>query len=920
MSMKAANDERPGRWGFFVSLSIIAVLYLVRIVWTREIVDRWPLAQTERANIIQQVCRNDFQTRAQTLLKYAVSIAEDSVLFQHLFQTDPSSVQQAFEELGGLRHSDNLTYEITDAQGAILCWSGKSADASYEDELETARGDTIVSLSERGLYTYLSVGLCAARSRAYVVVSHPLVVNYPISTRFLRSTNFTDNLKALLKTDFRLIPGSEQSSGKNTEVQSVTLQDFRGSPIGSILFTKPQQDALAQEMNFNLDRWTGLFIGLATLSLGWVALIRSRKLARRWQTVLASILAIWSVRFIWIAAEFPARIIPGDLFDPSMYSSSFLFGAASSLGETLISVFCLMVSLLVCFSAQLKVFRQRGSELRTPFRDSITAKSFGIVAVLVAILWSTRAFGAAIRSFVVDSTIAFHDPLTTLPSWPAFGMQVDILLLGISFILLVMMFSIPAAFLVQSISHRNRNTGFYLPPLLFLLSFLGFQWFNSEPILPWYLSLIVLLGSYGVADNFKRLELYDPKERIFSWKIATILILSASVFSLLVTDREIHIKEREQVRTYAKRLLQPLDSWISFVLNDGLRAIVGSYHAQPLADSLPSEDSGNLAFLFWTKTLMSQEGYNSAVVVYNDRNKEVSRFSVGLSSYEQREILTKAFDNEEESVVALDRTGPLGTSKSYALWSTIRNDQGKLIESVALLLSASERSIFGGEENETFLSSRSHELQNVYRPVAVSIFENGRLAATTHEELSVEHNVPQFVLARFNGGQELTFWTDESIGNKSYESLFARDADAPGKIVEVSLESIDYRWHIFDFLKLLSAAFLALTLLALVRGLLSLRSRHRFATTFRTKLLVSFLILGFGPLILLSYYNREFADQSLDEAVKKTLSRDLDIVSQRILSSAADEEDYFKGINNDFAESVSSDVGVDFTVYHRTEV
>jgi signal transduction histidine kinase len=293
---------------------------------------------------------------------------------------------------------------------------------------------------------------------------------------------------------------------------------------------------------------------------------------------------------------------------------------------------------------------------------------------------------------------------------------------------------------------------------------------------------------------------------------------------------------------------------------------------------------------------------------------------VGLTTYEQREVLAKVFDNEEESIATLDRTSPLGASKSYGLWNMIRNDQGKLLGSVALLLSASAKSMFGGDENETVLSSRNSILQNVYRPTTVSIFEKGKLAATTHEELAYENDVPHAIAEKFSSREANAVWMEEDIGGKAYESLFARDPAAPGKIIEVSLESIDYRWHIFDFLKLLSAALAVSAILALVRGFISLRAKQRFTLTFRTKLLVSFLVLGFVPLFLLTYYNREFAAQSLEDEMKKTLMRDLDIISQRILGSVSDEEDYGNGINNDFAESVSSDLGIDFTVYRRTEV
>ena len=920
MKIHVRNDERPALWGFFVCLTIIGIISLVRGMWTQYIVDHWTQVQADRVEQIQKACNRDFQTRASGLLTLASSIAEDSTLFQNLFQTDPLSVQSAFQDLRGMRHSDNLTYEITDARGAILCWSGKSVDSTYEDVLQTANSDTIVTLSQRGLYTYLSVGLSVARKRAYVFVSHPLVVNYPISSRFVRSTNFTDNLRTLVKADFRLSTKSESSPKENGDYQIAVLSDLGGIPVGTIIFEKPRQDAIIQEMNVDLDKWMGVCIGLASLCFGWAVHLTTRRMARRWFRALIVVVVLWALRFVWIGADFPSHIIGGDLFNPSFYSSPFLFGAVGSLGEVLISVTFFALTVVLCFGAVYESFDEQRRWFSWLIGTNFAVRSLAIAVSLVALLWITRGFGAAIRSFVVDSTIAFHDPLTAVPSLAVFVMQLNILLLGMSFVAVALLISFFVARIADSFSQAPKNVTRFLLPALFFLTFVSFQLLNPEPIVPWYVSLVIVLGGYALATRLGKLQFDQLRNRAVSWRGVTSLVLVASMVSLVITDQQIHSKEREQVQAYAQELLQPLDSWISFVLTDGLRSIVSSYHQQPLTSALPNVNNGNLAFLFWTRTLMSREGYNSAVVVYDDHNKEISSFSVGLSSFDQREVLSKIFENEEESVVVLDRANPLSASKNYGLWSTIRSDQGKLLGSVALLLSASEKSVFGGDDNETLLSSPNSILQNVYRPTTVSVFENGKLSATTHEELALESDVPSAASQRFAAGQVNSFWMQETIEGKNYESFFARDPAIPSKVVEVSLESIDYRWHIFDFLKLLTAALAAVVLLTLFYGLSSLRLQRKLAFAFRTKLLVSFLALGFVPLILLSYYNREFAAQNLDEAMKKTLVRNLDMTSQRILTSVADEEDYLKGINNDFAETVASDLGIDFTVYHRTEM
>lgn len=907
-------------WGFFVCIIVIGLISVFRLVWTQHIADHWSDVQAEREAEIDAVCRGEFGTRAHGLLQIAVSIADDTTLFQNLFHNDPVAVRSAFDMLNGKRTSTNLTFDITDARGAILCWAGKSVDTSYEDELLATPSDTLVSLSQSGLYTYLTVGVSAARKRAYVFVSRPLVVNYPISNRFVRHISFTDDLASMVKTDFRLTTKTEAPPLDSGDLRLIVLTNFSGIPVGRILYTKPQLDAVQQEFNVELDRWLGIFVGLATIGLGWAAIVRIGGIKKKWLKLCALIVGLWGVRFLWIAAEFPARIIGGDLFNPSIYSSPFAFGVASSLGETLITMMIFVVTSALCIRALYVRLVNKPDVFSSVVGSAGTVRSGLILILTVAVLWCTRGYGAAIRSFVMDSMLAYHDPLTTLPSTMVFIMQLNILMLSVCFVAVVLLLSSFIARISDTFMQSDRKVGQLVSPVLLFVAVVGFQAFSFQPIVPWYYSLIILLGGLGVAERVNTSGYAAAYERVVSWKGLIVLIVASSIVSLAITDDQIHKKEREQVQSYAEELLRPLDSWISFVLTDGLRSIGNSIQDEHLARGFGGDSEQNLAFSFWTKTLMSREGYNSAVVVYDDQNKEISRFSVGLNAYEQREVLSKVFENEEESVVVLDRTGPTGASKSYGLWSTIRNEQGVFIGSIALVLSASERSMFGGEENEALRSGQSTILQNVYRPTTVSIFENGRLAATTHEELAAENTVPQVVVDAFSASRESFFWLNETIEGQPYESLFARNPSARGKIVEVRLQSIDYRWHIFNFVKLLSAT---LSLLAFVMLLLvanSVRTQKTVRFTFRSKLLVSFLVLGFVPLVLLSYYNRKFTAETFSEEMKKTLARDLDLISQRILSAVTDEADYQKGINNDFAESISSDLGVDFTVYRRSRV
>ncbi len=88
-----------------------------------------------------------------------------------------------------------------------------------------------------------------------------------------------------------------------------------------------------------------------------------------------------------------------------------------------------------------------------------------------------------------------------------------------------------------------------------------------------------------------------------------------------------------------------------------------------------STSSVDLAFKLWAQTLISKEGYNSALVVYDPFGKELSRFSVGLTSFEQMELLTELFHKEEEGLLVVDKKAAGGSVKYYGEWGYVVLDR-----------------------------------------------------------------------------------------------------------------------------------------------------------------------------------------------------------------------------------------------------
>jgi len=910
------TNDRPGLWGFFVCVAVIVIIGLVRVYWTQEVATHWSDKLAKKEIVIESVVQKEFDTRMADLLSVAVSVSGDSVFFNDLLNSNPAAVRSAFQTLEQKKLEEDVTCEITDPRGGVLCWTGKSLGLNFDELLQSSPRDTLVAVTQSGLYTVLTVGIPVRSKRLYTLASKPLEMNYPISNRFVRRSSFTEELSLKVKTDIRFVSSTGELADTKGDSRFMPLKDFGGNVVGGLRYGRPQQEAVVQEINLDLEKLLGLAVGAGSLFFGWIVVVRLKWFSSRALRTCVGIGTLWFIRYAWLLFDFPARIIGGELFNPYAYSSPSAIGLTSSIGETLISlvVFFLTVALLV----RVTILWMEKLTLAAPVNRWLL-----IVAVVVAttcMLLFIRAYGASIRSFVVDSTLDYHDPLTTLPSLMVLVMQLNILMLSV--VLLGILYTV-AACVMKLASHTKPWEGIagrlVLPGLL-ALTFVLFQSLNAEPIVSWYYSLSLVLASFWVAVASRARSYESLGDWALSWKGSATVLTAAGLIALVIVDSQIHKKEREQFQSYAQQLLRPFDSWTSFVLTDGLRSIVSSLSEQSESTNLADDRQGNLAFSFWAKTLLSREGYNSAVVVYDDRAKEASRFSVGLSAFEQREILSKVFEYDEERVVTLDRPGAKGSGRSYGLWSTIRNDQGKMIGSVALVLSASERNLFRGEESEALRSANRSAVENLYRTASVSVFSDGILTGTTDEESVRDRTLSGNVSRKFSQTGDRSFWTEKSMNGKTYDVLYVTDGAPHGRIVEIGLERIGYQWKMFNGLKLLSCTLLVLCALMFVRAWDSYRKGGMFVLPFRAKLLVSFLALGFLPLILLGYYNRIYTAERLDQDLRKSLVKELDLISQRILNTIADEDDFLQGVNNDFAEAVSSDLGVDFAVFRRSEI
>jgi len=907
------RGSRPILWGFFVCVIGAFALSGVHSLLQKSVGTDWSKKQQLAESKVHTEITKAFDEKVQDLLRLANEIRRDEVLFAQLRSNSEKGAADAFERLERKRRIPEFTLDIADSRGTTVTWAGKSITNDYASFLPPSPQDSFAVILQTGLHTYLTVGVFTDKKDFIVMASRPLELQYPISNRFATHVSFSEELTSNLRTEAWLALNTTSQIHSHKKTHYVLLKDFAGKTIGYVFYVPATLEGELQALESIFSPWKGFFIacGLGFFGLWcWLRFLPSSRNLIRFFLMSA---IIWGLRIGWRALDFPSSLIGGWLFDSSLYASPFPFSLTSSIGELFLTVLSLLLNFIgLWFMMERTVSRpprlSRTSVLKTLLLGLL-------VVFMMLFLWSVRGYSEAIRTFVFDSTLKYHDPAVTVPELPIVLMHVNTMLLSMSMI--VASFCLVRGF--RSIGKRvlpSLKSWWILLAGVFSLCLVIFIWIDWPIQYPVVLPMLVFSAGFIFTLWRDKADIAPETTSTMIWRGFPLLILLSFVVAVPILDAKLHEKERRQVELYADNLLRPADSWISYILSEGLKTVSTGF-PQRIYD--PVGKSGTaLAFSMWAQTLLSREGYNSGLIVYDELGKETGRFTVGMTSFEQREILTKLFENEEEVVQVVDRPAGPGYGKIYGIWSTLRDVNNELIGSVALMVATSQHSFFRGETPEPLQWIQSSTFETTIREVAISEFENAVLTSSGINEWYKGMPLPQRVRDQFR--QNRFVWDRENIGPKKYEILYAANQQQSDRVLAVALETLDLRWHIFNFVKIFFVYAGALLLVMLIRAFVNWKRNKGIAIGFREKLVTAFGVLGLLPLFLLGYYNREVATVRVEQNLRRTLSRDLELMGQRIVGSLQDEGDFERGISNDFCEGLASELGVDFAVFRTSQL
>jgi two-component system, NtrC family, nitrogen regulation sensor histidine kinase NtrY len=579
-------------------------------------------------------------------------------------------------------------------------------------------------------------------------------------------------------------------------------------------------------------------------------------------------------RIILFYIGFPSNFIDGALTDPSYFSSAFGGGIVKSPVEFFISNLLVLIISIQGFrylSGYLEF------KLNRPAKEKLSVSLLIMIPVSIMFFLTMRGLTAALKSVIFDSTLRYFKEPNIIPNLPAFAMNVNILMLGLSSVIFLLCFLFIIIPFFYSSNRRILNLRFLSVYVFFQIVGIIFLIVQREPLLTPVLSLIFVTLIFILLYYTAFVKINSVYNFVYSTLIASIIAITLLNFFNLKL-------EKESLKTTALEMNRPNDNLFRFLINETLsHAKQNAQIKNTLANINTNYDAA--AFIIWANSSLQKESINSSIDILNNKGDLLGSFSVGLETPDFSELnlssIKKDFDSSghKEQPYISEYNNFNGENSNVLIgFIPFANDSIRL-GYISIAVELNEEDFINNNIPE-FLESKKNYLNNVIDVNQLKIFEfSGRKLTKVFGDIypSTEEVEPIFNVKfrKYNDA-----WLNLSLSGETYFTYILKtDLNGEPKITAVALREKDISWNLFNFFKIFILHSLIIIFLFFVLFLANIRS---FKYSFRIQLLIAFLSISILPVIILAVYNRQVVEKRSESAVFEELSERSDYIVNQV--------------------------------------
>jgi signal transduction histidine kinase len=897
----------------FLVLGILVLSQAVRLVWVAYLERGWENFQAEKAQADIAIAVQEFGNLQRSARRVAVDVGQQPDVLDYL-RGRRNDRRALFAAVARATDAHECGVEVYDMDGELAAWGGSSGP-SIRREVHIALDGQMTSVVVR---TPVASQLLVAspvrtdgKITGVVVVRQTVELDYPLSNRFMSFVGLNDRLGNQLGTTVEFNFLGDTTGRKDGRWLAAPLYGIDNSRLGIVSILRPARSAVIEHLESGFAAFDTTL--LVVLCLAGLLPIARWLLQRRTQPAgaIGLIAALWSVRYLMVWVGFPGRLISQSIFDPSLFASEFGGGLARSAGDLFVTAVTLSLSLW-CLAPVTRV-RQRKDQRSSGIVGFLWHTVVAIVMTFF-LFWLLRGLGAVVRSALYDSTLGYGDPGIIVPS---FAMSVMILSLGM---LCVGMLAVG----VRTTEHLLARLGSGRPGVIRVIILYGtaavlFGILQDEPLMstPYRLMCATCFIAATLFDRVSRPGAARPR-------IGTTVTLygALSLFILVpVLQRNIEEHARSRVEAFAVEFLRPVDGWLKFVVEDGLRQLKDASLSQTDARTVSPTTLKDVPLGAWAKSTACREGYSALFSVLDSVGGEVGEFTIG-SQTSLVSPFADALPLDSTGMVRIKSIGDgISAVRVYGGTTLLRDPSGHPSGYVRVVIAAGEQQLFRGDNPAVLRRSAGEPIESFYRPITLSEYRDGLLVRTTNTAVPYTHTLSDDIRATLNRPESPTVWSSETIGEATYECYSIRRGSDSHDVIVLSMERQPLLLTMVGLVKVPLVFIVAALLGGGVLAVVAWTRGRRYLFTFRDRLLTAMLLTAFVPLGALMFYSQYAVHHRVIEALSRRLEEETASIAQEIagIGEYADVSSDLT-LRPDRVELIASNAGTDFNVYVGNEL
>lgn len=879
---------------YFAIVFFILILVLVIGILTPVFIDsknqNWEEQLIEKNHEIENLVYDLFNEKESKLLDAKTSLKSG---LAHTL----SDKKYAYGELISLVNSErfvNYSVEIIAPNGKIIAWNELIA-IEQNDIFPLNFPLNEVHFYSSGLITYLSVidTVSIKNDIFYLAVSQPFEKHYTLHNKYFSSLSFKEELTKKFNTRFEVLYTPYAQFSKDGRNYSFALLNNYHNKIGMVNFFKPSHNSSVAKIRETAAKYQSVLVVLVLMFLAFGFKGDYKKIKSRFVKLFLLIAYLVAVRLLLFWLGFPTNFISGPVVDPAYFASIFAGGVVKSPLELLVTNIFLVI--IGFFTVQYVVdYLNNSKSGRFRFFKVIVTPVFGIL-----FFYMIRGLSASIKSVIYDSSIRYFKEPTLIPNLPSLVMNLNSLIMTLAILLTMIAFILLIGKFLNLLGRGKFNLRLAL--LFIIIQAAGYIFFQlqKEPLITHLMIFLIILFVFVLVYQF----LYRNSNVIQNLIYATLI---SSVIAITLLNHFNLILERGSLGTIGMEVNRANENLLRFLIDETL---ISSLKDDKVVESFyrSSTNYDAQAFIIWSKSPLQRESKNSSILIFN-RNKEMlGKFSVGINA--EVDVFEYFNDNSDSLFQVIEiHADHISNTKRFVGLAPIK--QRDIVSGYIAVVTDFNIEGIGSGNFPDFLESNRAVLGSVIDLNLVNIFEfvDGNVTQVYGDIFPSREQKEQIFnaeLSRFNNG-----WINLSIYGENYITYILKtDKNDIKKVIAVSIKEKKLTWNLFNFFKIfiLHSLFILLLLIFLfVFRFLKIRY------TFKTRLLIAFLIISVLPIIILAVYNQQVGKDRSEAAIFTELSKRSDYLENHVRAQKQKhkERDLIKAFDN-----AGKELGISFAVY-----